>query len=830
MKKLGARIWGSLKRFKILGKEIAEISIFKGRSADVLVFIPILAYTVIFSHYTLLKHYTFASFAWDLGIFNQSLYTTLYYGKLLFSTAELFMNPSGSYLATHFSPILFILLPFYAIYPSAEFLLVAKSFILALGALPLYFLAKEILGNRKAAFILSIVYLLHPGIQGSNWFDFQQQIFIPVLTFSSVFFMVKERWKAYFASTALSLMISEHTTLVILALSTYYLLTSNVRRIPQLFRSLKMARETSLVVTILMCLFSLYLSEYVKGLFPIRSEFIEMYRAVGAYRILGFKGESLLYLLVYLILNPGKALSALSYDYAMKIIYIVFLFAPLAFLPFGSSMTIVTFALLLPFLVSNYSAYYKIGSHYSLYVMTPIFLAAIHALSGRTRKDVDSTLKIIMVSSLIFIISTSPISPLSSPLVEANILWYPKSNIEVSIEVERLHEMLGSIPKNASVLTQNHIFPHVSSRINAYVLPPSTGTEEQKEFLKNYVRDLIDKSDYIILDIRLRDYWTQFALNEILNSEVFGPYAFTRWAILFKKGYSGLAQMFYSSKEMVFPAESLKLNFGKLIKDDTSRYGRVAFCSKGSKRGVFIYGPYIFLPNGVYNVTWRIKFNQHSEGYLAALEVTEKFGDVSIARTHIYGFDVEPNRWNNVTVSFGVNKTKTYVEFRVYSTGAADISVDYIVLKQISGEMGEPFITRTFNYKDLKFNGRVTDEGFLLRSAMDEERAWSFWFGPYVHLSPGRYRVTFNLKVTPNPEVNGKIIRLEVTKNYGEDIVMGEDIYGRNIIENASGSGWSKIKFEFNLDALAENVEFRGVDPSENYDIFLAYILLEKVG
>ncbi|MEM2151103.1 MAG: hypothetical protein QXG68_06210, partial [Candidatus Bathyarchaeia archaeon] len=126
--------------------------------------------------------------------------------------------------------------------------------------------------------------------------------------------------------------------------------------------------------------------------------------------------------------------------------------------------------------------------------------------------------------------------------------------------------------------------------------------------------------------------------------------------------------------------------------------------------------------------------------------------------------------------------------------------------------------------------GRVTDEGFLLRSAMDEERAWSFWFGPYVHLSPGRYRVTFNLKVTPNPEVNGKIIRLEVTKNYGEDIVMGEDIYGRNIIENASGSGWSKIKFEFNLDAPAENVEFRGVDPSENYDIFLAYILLEKVG
>ncbi|MCX8170690.1 MAG: DUF2079 domain-containing protein, partial [Candidatus Bathyarchaeota archaeon] len=769
-------------------------------------------------------------FAWDLGIFNQALYTTLYHGKLLFSTAELFMNPSGSYLATHFSPILFILLPFYALYPSADFLIIIKSFILALGALPLYFLARETLGDRRSAFILAIAYLLHPGVQGSNWFDFQQQIFIPILTFSSAFFMVKKSWKMYFISTILSLMISEHASLVVLALSIYYLLTSNVRKIPQLFRSFRIMRETALVITILMCLISLYISDYIKGLFPIQPEFIEMYKAVGAYRVLGFKGESILHLPVYLVLNPDKIFGAFTYDYTVKLLYIVLLFAPLAFLPFGSKMTIVTFALLTPFLLSNYSAYYKIGSHYPLYVITPIFLAAIDVLSGKTRKDVYSTLKIIMVSSLIFIVSTSPISPLSYPLAEANMIWYPKSEIKVNIEVEALHKMLGLIPKNASVLTQNHIFPHVSSRINAYVLPLSSGTEEQREFLKIYVRELINKSDYIILDIRPRDYWTQFAFNEILNDNIFGPYAFTRWAILFKRGYNGSTEMMYPHDEIVFPAQSLKLNFGSLMKDDDSKYGRIAFCSKGSKRGIFIYGPYVFLPKGVYNVTWRVKFNQYGEEHLATFEVTERFGEVDVAKKYIYGFDAKPGVWGNITITFGVNKTRTYAEFRVYSTGAADISVDYVSLKQISGEAEEPFVTvETFNYRDLKFNGKVTDKGFLLRSALDEERAWSFWFGPYVSLSPGKYRVIFNLKAVPDPEADDRIIKLEVAKNYGEDIIVSMDVYGRDIIGNLSAFGWSKIELEFNLDALAENVEFRGVDPSEKYDLLLAYILLEKI-
>jgi len=828
MEKFGIKFWEKLNILRI--PKVKIVDYVRGKWLDALIFIPISLYAVIFSHYTILKHYTFNSYAWDLGIFNQALYTTLYHGKLLFSTAELFMQPSGSYLATHFSPILFTLLPFYALYPSAENLLVIKSSVLALGALPLYFLVKETLKSRKAAFILAIAYLLHPAIQGSNWFDFQQQIFLPILMFSSSYFMIKERWRAYFATTVLSLMISEHATLVVLALSIYYLLTSNVRRIPSLIKALKITRETAMVLTLLMCFISLFVAEYVKGLFPIQPEFMDVYKATDVYKVLGFKGESLISLPIYLLLNPDKSLNALLYDYHIKLIYIVFLFAPLAFLPFGSKITIFTFALLLPFLVSNYSAYYKIGAHYPLYVIAPIFLAAIEALSNRTKRDIDNMLKIIMITSLIFIVSISPISPASSPLIKAKILWYPTSNLVISGEIEAMHKMLDLIPRNASILTQNHIFPHVSSRINAYVLPIYTEVPEQKRKLENYVRDLINRSEYIFLDIRQKSYWIQFVFNEILNNGTFGPYKFTKSAILFKRDYFGPSQLIYAGNETTFPAENLYLNFGKILRDESSESGNVAFCPKGSRKGIFLYGPYIFLPNGVYNVTWTIKANGHSEEYLAAFEVSEGFGEKCIARRDLYGFDIEPNVWNNITVSFAVSKTKVYVEFRVYSTGAADIYVDRVILKQVSGEAENEFATRTFNYRDLKVNGKITGEGFLLYSAESGENIWSFWYGPYISLPPGKYRVTFNLRVEPTPEMEDRVIRLEVVKNHGADIILSVDVNGRNITENISASKWCEIKLEFDVETLIEEVEFRGVDPSRKYNIYLAYVLLEKNG
>ena len=151
-----------------------------GKKFEIALITAIIIYTTIFSISTIRKNYVFNSYAWDLGVFNQVFHNTVFEGKFFRYNADLYLNPSGNYFAIHFSPILFLVLPFYYLFPSIEFLLIFKSLILALGAIPLFYLSKELLENKTLSLFISITYLISPGIHGANWFDFQQQIFLPL--------------------------------------------------------------------------------------------------------------------------------------------------------------------------------------------------------------------------------------------------------------------------------------------------------------------------------------------------------------------------------------------------------------------------------------------------------------------------------------------------------------------------------------------------------------------------------------------------------------------------------------------------------------------------
>ena len=163
-------------------------------------YLCVIIYTSLFTYHTYLKHLSFSSFAWDLGIFNQLIYSSVFEGKLFYYTPELYMNPQGSYPAIHFSPILLTIFPIYALFPSVLTLLFIKSAILSAAAIPLYYISRKLTGSDLTSLIISVAYLLNPGLQGANWFDFQPQIFIPLLVFTTFLFLLERRWIAYTAS------------------------------------------------------------------------------------------------------------------------------------------------------------------------------------------------------------------------------------------------------------------------------------------------------------------------------------------------------------------------------------------------------------------------------------------------------------------------------------------------------------------------------------------------------------------------------------------------------------------------------------------------------
>jgi len=79
-------------------------------------------------------------------------WSTLRYGLLLYNTPEL-----GIHFKTHFDPILLLFLPAYSIYPSPLTLLVLQSFLLPLGAIPIFYLARDELGSTKAGLLFAVL-------------------------------------------------------------------------------------------------------------------------------------------------------------------------------------------------------------------------------------------------------------------------------------------------------------------------------------------------------------------------------------------------------------------------------------------------------------------------------------------------------------------------------------------------------------------------------------------------------------------------------------------------------------------------------------------------
>ena len=158
---------------------------------DLALFLMIATYVVVFSVFSIARHYTFQTSAFDLGIFQQALWNSLN-GNLFYETPDLYNNPSGSFLGVHFSAIMFLLVPIYAIHSGAETLRILQSLVIGLAALPLYKLATHILRTKFRGLSIAAIYLLYFPVHLLNSYDFHLEAFLPLFIFSFSYFDLRK--------------------------------------------------------------------------------------------------------------------------------------------------------------------------------------------------------------------------------------------------------------------------------------------------------------------------------------------------------------------------------------------------------------------------------------------------------------------------------------------------------------------------------------------------------------------------------------------------------------------------------------------------------------
>ncbi len=325
----------------------------------------ILGYAVVYGVIASVKfrYYLYSDF--DLAIFAQAIDQAL--------RGTLFNSIRGmNWLGDHVSLILFVIAPVYALLRHPMTLLLLQCATLALGALPVFAIARRELGHDGIALGFAALYLLHPAIGYTNLYEFHPEVLATGLLLGTFWALGAGRMGLTLLFAGLSLACREDVALVVMMIGLTSLLPGRPRR-PG-------------VALIALAMVSLVLSFAV-----IRPAFSSA--AVEYGRMYDAWGESLGQVALNVLKDPLRAIGAFfstpgdPTDTLLKRYYWPHMLGPLLFLPLLSPVTLV---IALPVLAEHFLSS-RPQQHWLIYqytaLVTPVFVvAAVRGLGNLVRR------------------------------------------------------------------------------------------------------------------------------------------------------------------------------------------------------------------------------------------------------------------------------------------------------------------------------------------------------------------------------------------------------------------------------------------------------------
>jgi len=187
----------------------------------------ILGYTTFFTSQLTLHYYSFGSRAFDLGNMGQAIWNTSQ-GRWFHQTNQ---PGANNRLSLHVEPILIPLSWLYYIYSGPEILFLVQSLVVALGAIPVFALARAKLGTITWGFIFALIYLLFPALQAATLLDFHAVTLAPTFLLAAFYFLERNQPKPFGLFAVLAVACKEDMTLLVLMLALYALIIKRQYRL-----------------------------------------------------------------------------------------------------------------------------------------------------------------------------------------------------------------------------------------------------------------------------------------------------------------------------------------------------------------------------------------------------------------------------------------------------------------------------------------------------------------------------------------------------------------------------------------------------------------------
>lgn len=441
------------------------LSLPRKRSAGLALSLLVVGYGLLFSLFSIRQHHSFLTHTYDLAIYD-SLFWNAWQGKGLAST----LMRGGTHLSAHFDPILVLLSPIYGLAPRAETILILQAFWLALGAIPLFLLARKKLESPWLALALAAIYLLYPALHGVNLYDFHSLALAGPLLLAIVAALELGRLRVYWAFVALALLVREDIPLMLLGVGLYAGVVS---------RRWRLGLVTIAVSAAYLLVVKLFIMPD-PGLFMKASDDVHGYAYY--YRdMMGKGGSRTGDMLASLIANPVFVLKHLAT--AEKLRFFALLFLPLLFLPLLGGRRLVLLAYGFAFLfLSSRKQVHSIHFQYSTVLfpfamaILPSVLAEIRGGSGVGRL-VAGPRRLSTALVVGMLVSTAALSAKFGPLLpnasfKAGFSTFVRAFNRHHQETKGwLDETLATIPEDASISATNLMGPHASNRDLIYRFP-----------------------------------------------------------------------------------------------------------------------------------------------------------------------------------------------------------------------------------------------------------------------------------------------------------------------------------------------------------------------
>ena len=267
----------------------------------------------------------------------------------------------------HNQPILFLILPVYYIFQSIYTILLIQAVLIGLATIPLYLIAKEIVGD-KIAKIISISYLLYPVVIW-NTIRFHPVTFVPLFIFTLIYFYKKEKFFPYIVFLLLSLSLKENVALVLISLSLFFVYDG----IKTNYLSKNISSKLHYIVTgLIISVVWLYISLGVILPYPVSTRYFHL-------------GDSFNEILLNMLNNPYLLINEI---FSLEVLlYLLMLFIPVFF---ASLFSISTFLFSTPILLQNVmctspamlSFYYQ----YQFNIIPFLFLSVIFGIHKLSKK------------------------------------------------------------------------------------------------------------------------------------------------------------------------------------------------------------------------------------------------------------------------------------------------------------------------------------------------------------------------------------------------------------------------------------------------------------